>query len=37
MITNEQKGRAFKDYKDKTYLKLDDYQLSKHLSREIYK
>ena len=28
------KGGTFKDYKDKTYLKLDDYQLSKHLSGE---
>jgi len=31
---HKQKGGAFKDYKDKTYLKLDDYQLSKHLSGE---
>lgn len=30
----KQKGGAFKDYKDKIYLKLDDYQLSKHLSGE---
>lgn len=27
----KQKGGTFKDYKDKTYLKLDDYQLSKQL------
>ena len=31
---HKQKGGTFKDYKDKTYLKLDDYQLSKHLSGE---
>ena len=31
---HKQKGGSFKDYKDKTYLKLDDYQLSKHLSGE---
>lgn len=31
---HRQKGGTFKDYKDKTYLKLDDYQLSKHLSGE---
>ena len=28
---HKQKGGSFKDYKDKTYLRLDDYQLSKHL------
>ncbi len=31
---HKQKGGTFKDYKDKTYLKFDDYQLSKHLSGE---
>ena len=31
---HKQKGGTFKDYKDKTYLKLDDYQLSKHISGE---
>ena len=31
---HKQKGGTFKDYKDKTYLKLDHYQLSKHLSGE---
>jgi superfamily II DNA or RNA helicase len=31
---HKQKGGTFKDYKNKTYLKLDDYQLSKHLSGE---
>ncbi|WP_081979243.1 DEAD/DEAH box helicase [Lacinutrix jangbogonensis] len=31
---HKQKGGTFKDYKDKTYLKLDDYQSSKHLSGE---
>ena len=31
---HKQNGGTFKDYKDKTYLKLDDYQLSKHLSGE---
>ncbi|NQX85443.1 MAG: hypothetical protein HRT67_06000 [Flavobacteriaceae bacterium] len=30
----KQKGGTFKDYKDKTYLKLNDYQLSKHLKGE---
>ncbi len=28
---HKQRGGTFKDYKDKTCLKLDDYQLSKHL------
>ena len=31
---HKQKGGTFKDYKDKTYLKLNDYQLSKHLKGE---
>ena len=31
---HKQNGGTFKNYKDKTYLKLDDYQLSKHLSGE---
>lgn len=31
---HKQRGGTFKDYKDKTYLKLDDYQLSKHLKGE---
>ncbi len=31
---HKQKGGTFKDYKDKTYLKLDDHQLSKHLKGE---
>lgn len=30
----KQKGGTFKDYKDKTLQKLDDYQLSKHLTGE---
>ncbi|MHA7943661.1 TOTE conflict system archaeo-eukaryotic primase domain-containing protein [Formosa sp. 3Alg 14/1] len=31
---HKQKGGTFSNYKDKTYLKLDDYQLSKHLKGE---
>ncbi|WP_211344263.1 DEAD/DEAH box helicase [Flavivirga rizhaonensis] len=31
---HKQKGGTFKDYKDKTYLKLDEHQLSKHLKGE---
>lgn len=31
---HKQKGGAFKDYKDKTYLKLDGHQLSKHIKGE---
>lgn len=31
---HKQKGGTFKDYKNKTYLKLDNYQLYKHLSGE---
>ncbi|MDP5081662.1 MAG: DEAD/DEAH box helicase family protein [Winogradskyella sp.] len=31
---HKQKGGTFKDYKNKTYLKLDNYQFSKHLSGE---
>ena len=31
---HKQKGGTFKDYKHKTYLKLNDYQLSKHLKGE---
>lgn len=29
---HKQKGGTFKDYKDKTYLELNDFQLSKHLN-----
>jgi superfamily II DNA or RNA helicase len=29
---HKQKGGAFKDYKDKTYLELNDFELAKHLS-----
>ncbi|MFN2261336.1 MAG: DEAD/DEAH box helicase family protein [Psychroflexus sp.] len=29
---HKQRGGTFKDYKDKTYLPLDDYQINKHLA-----
>lgn len=29
---HKQKGGTFKNYKDKSYLKLDDHQISKHIN-----